>query len=100
MNRDEWLRSVYRKILKALEGCHSWLERPPAEGLDVHGARRTGMFQLGAAGGLAFSGRLPGIESEALFDDISDAAEKPDLDQVGRIRRTVAARLRSEDPPN
>ena len=45
------------------------------------------------AGGLAFAGLLPGISSEALFDDISDAAEQRDLDQLGRIRRTVVARL-------
>ena len=64
----------------------------------MHDAQRAGMFHLGAAGGLAFSGRLPGINSEALFDDISDAAEKQDLDQVGQILRTVVASLRS-DPP-
>ena len=57
------------------------------------------MFHLGTAGGLAFSGRLPGIESEALFDDISDAAEKRDRDQVGRIRESVADRLGPDCPP-
>ena len=66
----------------------------------MHDAQRSGMFHLGAAGGRAFSGHLPGIKSEALFDDISDAAEKRDLDQVGRIWRTVAARLRSDHPPD
>ena len=100
MDRDERLRSVYWKVLNALEEALLWLERPPAEGPDVHDAQRPGMFHLGAAGGLAFSARLPGIKSEALFDDISDAAEKRDLDQVGRIRRTVVARLRSDYPPD
>ena len=99
MDGDERLRSVYGKVLNALEETLSWLERPPAEGPYVHDAQRSGMFHLGAAGGLAFSGHLPGIKSEALFDDISDAAEKRDLDPVGRIRRTVAARLRSDHPP-
>ena len=98
MDRDERMRSVYGKVLNALEEALFWLERPPAEGADVHDAQRAGMFHLGAAGGLAFSGRLPGIKSEALFDDISDAAEKRDLDQVGEIRRTVVARLRSDHP--
>ena len=99
MDRDERLRSVYGKVLQALVEALSWLERPPAGGLDVHDAQRSGMFHLGAAGGLAFSGHLPGIRSEALFDDISDAAEKRDLDQVGRIRQTVVDSLRSDRPP-
>ena len=59
-----------------------------------------GCSTSGAAGGLAFSGRLPGIKSEALFYDISDAAEKRDLDQVGQIRRTVVARLRLDHAPD
>ena len=100
MDRDERLRSVYGKVLNALEEALFWLERPPAEGADVHDAQRAGMFHLGAAGGLAFSGRLPGINSEALFDDISDTAENQDLDQVGQIRRTVVASLRSDHPPD
>ena len=64
----------------------------------MHDAQRSGMFHLGAAGGLAFFGRLPGIKSEALFDDISDAAEKRDLDQVGEIRRTVVAQAEVGPP--
>ena len=98
MDRDERLGSMYGKVLNALEEALFWLERPPAEGPGVHDAQRSGMFHLGAAGGLAFFGCLPGIKSEALFDDISDAAEKRDLDQVGEIRRTVVARLRSDHP--
>ena len=100
MHRDERLRSVCGKVLQALEEALSWLERPPAGGLDVHDAQRSGMFHLGAAGGLAFFGHLPGIRSEVLFDDISDAAEKRDLDQVGRIRQTVVGSLRSDRPPD
>ena len=97
MDCDERLGSVYGKILNVLEEALFWLERPPAEGPDVHDAQRSGMFHLGVAGGLAFSGCLPGIKSEALFDDISDAAEKLDLDQVGRqsidLIRTVVPSL-------
>ena len=100
MDSDEPLRSEYGKVLNALEEALFWLERPLAEGPDVHDAQRSGMFHLGAAGGFAFAGHLPGIKSEALFDDISDAAEKRDLDRVGEIRRTVAARLRSDHPPD
>ena len=100
MDSDEQLRSVYGKVLNALAEALLWLERPPAEGPDVHDAQQSGMFHLGTAGGLAFSGRLPGIREQALFDDISDAAEKRDLGQVRRIRRTVTARLKSDHPPD
>ena len=37
--------------------------------------RRREYFTLGTTGGLAFSARLTGIESEVLFDDISDDVE-------------------------
>ena len=97
---DDRLRSAYGEVLNALEEALSWLARPPAEGPDAHDARRSGMFYCGVAGGLAFVGRLPGIRAEALFDDISDAAEERDLNRVGEIRRTVAARLRSDHPPD
>ena len=56
------------------------------------------MFHLGKAGGLAFFYRLPGIESEALFDEISDAAAQRDLDQLRRIRKSVAAESGSDHP--
>lgn len=92
--------SLYRKVLKALDEAVSRLERIPAEGRDEDDAERSGAFHLGSAGGLAFSGLLPGIESDALFDDISDAAEERDLGQVDRIRRSVADRLRSDPSPN
>ena len=100
MDGDERLRSVYGKVLSALEEALDWLERPPAGDPDVRDAKRPGLFHLGAAGGVAFSGRLPGIESEALYDDISDAAEKRDLDRVARIRRMVMARLKSDHQPD
>ncbi len=100
MDSDERLRSVYEKVLNALEEALSWLERPPAEGPDADDAQWSGMFHLGAAGGLAFVGRLPGIKVEALIDDISDAAEKRDLDRVGEIRQTVVARLKSDHAPD
>lgn len=100
MDRDEELQSVYREVLDELEEGLSALEGAPTEGPAVRDAQRSGLFHLGVAGGLAFFGCLPGIESEALFDDISDAAETRNLDQVGRIQKTVSARLRSQDPPN
>lgn len=93
MDRAEQPRSVYEQIQEALEQALCWLQRPPAEGTEAYDAQRSGLFSLGVAGGLAFAGLLPGIRSEALFDDISDAVEQRDLDQVGRIRREVSARL-------
>ena len=93
MDHDEQTRSAYEQILAALKQALYWLQRPPVEGTDAHDVQRSGLFSLGVAGGLAFAGLLPGIRSEALFDDISDAAEQRDLDQVGRIRRAVSARL-------
>ena len=100
MDRDEQLRSAYQDVLKALYRALSWFERPPAEGLDAHDAQRSAMFHLGESGGLAFSGLLPGIGSEALVDDISDAGKEWDLDEGGWIRRAVAARLKSDQPPD
>ena len=99
MDRDEQPRSVYEQIQEALEQALCWLQRPPAEGPDAADAQRSGLFSLGVAGGLAFSGLLPGISSAALFDDISDAAEQRDLDQVGRIRRMVLSRLGADRLP-
>ena len=74
MDRDERLRSVYGKVLNALEEALFWLERPPAEDPDVHDAQRSGMFHLGTAGGLAFSGRLPGIKSVAMRGLLGEGA--------------------------
>lgn len=99
MVRDKELRPIYTEVLKALEKAHSRLRRPPANDRDVHHAQASGMFHLGVAGGLAFFGHLPGIKSEALFDDISDAAELRDVGEIGQIRRTVRARLSSDRPP-
>lgn len=99
MDRYEWTRTAYGKVFDALEEALSSLDRLPAGDAAARGGWRTGVFHLGVAGGLACSARLPGIESEALFDDISDAAEKRDRDQVGRIRESVAARLGPDCPP-
>lgn len=99
MCHDKQVRSAYDEILKSLDEALSCLERLSPNGPDAHDARRSGMFQLGVAGGLAFSYGLPGFGSEALFDDISDATEQEDLDQIGRIRRSVAARLGPDGPP-
>ena len=100
MDCDEQTRSVYEQIQEALQQALCWLQRPPAEGPDAHNAQRSGLFSLGVAGGLAFAGLLSGIRSEALFNDISDAAEQRDLDQVGRIRSTVATRLTADRLPD
>lgn len=93
MYHDTHVQSGYKKILKALTEVLSCLDRLPSEGPDEHETQRSGMFQLGVAGGLAFDHHLPGIESEALFDDISDAAERLDLGNIARIRRSVQAEL-------
>ena len=47
MDRSQWLRSVYGKVLRELEGVLCWLERCTAGGPLPHGARRSGMFHLG-----------------------------------------------------
>lgn len=91
---------MYRDLLRALDESRLLLERVPAGGGDDSDAVRLAAFQLGTAGGIAFSGRLPGVEQPALFDDISDAAEERDLDRVDRIRRGVGARLSAEHMPN
>ena len=80
MDGDEWTRTAYRKVVDALDAALSSLDRLPAGDAATRRGWRTGVFHLGVAGGLACSARLPGIESEALFDDISDAAEKRDCD--------------------
>ena len=98
MDVDEWTRAAYGKVVDALDETLSSLDRPAGGEAGTRGVSRKGMFHLGVAGGLAFSGRLPGIEEDALFDDISDAAEKRDPDQVVRIRESVAARPGPDDP--
>lgn len=54
-------------------------------------ARRQGVFHLGEAGGIAFDALLPGIESDALFKDISDAVENWDIAMVRRLHRHATA---------
>ena len=98
MDVEEWTRAAYGKVVDALDETLSSLDRLAGGEAGTRGVSRKGMFHLGVAGGLAFSGRLPGIEADALFDDISDAAEKRDPDQVGRIRESVAARPGPDDP--
>ena len=90
-------RSAYRELLTALDEAIFWLARVPAAGPHDSGAERQGTFRLGEAGGIAFSAHFPGMDSEALFDDISDAVETDDLDAVRRVRSLVESRLRSED---
>lgn len=99
-DRAERRRSTYSKVLEALDEAQSWLERIAAEDSDERDVARSGAFHLGVAGGIAFRGRMPGIESDALFDDISDVAEERDPGRAARIRWEVAARLRLEQPPD
>ncbi|MDE2720824.1 hypothetical protein [Candidatus Palauibacter polyketidifaciens] len=90
-------RSAYGELLTALDEAIFWLARVPAAEPHESGAERQGTFRLGEAGGIAFSAHFPGMDSEALFDDISDAVERDDLDAVRRVRSLVESRLRSED---
>lgn len=100
MDCEEQTRSVYEQIQEALEQALCCLQRSPADSPDEHDAQLLGLFSLGVAGGLAFADLLPGIRSEALFDDISDAAEQRDPEQVGCIRSTVVARLAADRLPD
>lgn len=93
--REDRQRSMYRELLKALDEARLWLDRSTAEGTDEHAAG-SAAFHLGIAGGIAFSGRMPGIERLALFEEISDAAEERDLGRVDRVRLATRARLRSK----
>lgn len=94
MDRTERRRSAYRKILRALDEAIFCLERAPSEDPDHRDAEQQGTFRLGEAGGIAFSAHLPGADSRALFDQISDAVETGDLDAIRQIRSLVEARLR------
>ncbi len=89
-------RSAYGELLTALDEAIFWLARVPAAAPHESGAERQGTFRLGEAGGIAFSAHFPGMDAEALFDDISDAVETDDLDAVRRVRSVVESRLRSE----
>ncbi len=100
MDCDKNLQAKYTEVLNALEKARSRLKRPPTKDSGVHDAQAPGMFHLGVAGGLAYSGHLAGIKSEALFDDISDAAELRDVGEIGQIRESVRARLRSDRSRN
>lgn len=112
MERAEWRRSTYRKVLKALDQGIFWLERAQdederaagsgetAEAPGAHDAVKRGIFHLGEAGGIAFFGHFAGTHSRALFEDISDALELRDLDRAQEIRDVVQARSRSGGDPD
>ena len=89
MDYDKQLQRSYREVVEALEKALFSLKRLSAEVPDAPDDQARGMFPLGRAGGLAFRGRLPGIKSEALFDDISDAAELRDAREISQIRSTA-----------
>ncbi|MCY3601397.1 MAG: hypothetical protein OXN85_15625 [Gemmatimonadetes bacterium] len=95
MDEAERQRSAYRRVLRALDEAIFCLEPGPSEDSDDFGGEQQGTFRLGEAGGIAFSSRLTGTDSEALCDDISDAVEAEDLDGVRQIRSGVESRLRS-----
>ena len=97
MERAEWQRTAYQGVLRALDEAIFRLERVPAGDPDAHPAERQGTFRLGEAGGIAFAAHFPGMNSGALFDEISDAVETEDLDRVRQVRSVVEARLRSGD---
>jgi len=52
-------------------------------------AERQGVFHLGEAGGIAFQSGVRGIESDAFFQDMSDAVETWDMDRVRKLQRHV-----------
>ena len=60
-------------------------------------AEKQGLFNLGEAGGIAFDTFLPGLESDALFKDISDAVEDSDIAKLRRLRRHVTALAESRE---
>lgn len=91
----EQQRSAYRKILRALDEAIFCLEREASEDAGDHDGEQQGTFRLGEAGGIAFSSHFAGIDSGALFDEISDAAEAEDLDGIRQVRSLVESRLRS-----
>ena len=97
MERAERQRSAYQGVLRALDEAIFYLERVLEDDPVDHGAERQGTFRLGEAGGIAFAAHFPGMESGALFDDISDAVETEDLDRVRQVRSAIEARLRSND---
>ncbi|WP_420462439.1 hypothetical protein [Candidatus Palauibacter sp.] len=88
MDREE-RRSAYRMVVQAFDEARSCQDRDEAESL----------FHLGRAGGIAFDRYLAGIEAAALFDDISDAAETRDWDQVRRIKKAILSMPRSDPDP-
>ena len=80
----------YEDVLNELEEARAGLERAPTEIPGREEAQRQRTLRLRDAGGVVFAGHLLTIKSEAFFDDISAAAEKPDLDQVGQVHRRSA----------
>lgn len=95
MDDAERQRSAYRKVLRALDEAIFCLERGFPEDAEDHEAEQQGIFRLGEAGGIAFSGRFAGTGTGALFDEISDAAAAKDLDGIRQVRSLVESRLRS-----
>ena len=89
-------RAAYRELLRVLDEAIYWLAQVPVAEPHDTAMERQGTFRLGEAGGIAFSAHLPGADSGALFDQISDAAETEDLDRVRQIRSLVEGRLRSD----
>lgn len=73
---------MYRKVLKALDEAQLRLERNENQGL----------FHLGRAGGISFTGGFPGAGSDALFLELSDAVERCDAEGIERVRQVALAR--------
>lgn len=86
-DRAERRRSMYRKVLEALDEAQLRLETNENQYL----------FHLGRAGGISFTCGFPGAGSDALFLELSDAVERRDAEGIERVRQVALAR---SDPDN
>ncbi len=86
---NPWSRqSQLERLAEAMSRATSLLDGFQTSSKD---ARGQGAFHLGEAGGIAFDAFLPGVESDALFKDISDAVENWNIAKVRRLHRHATA---------
>lgn len=71
------------RLVVAVRKASAFLNRFRAT---MDNAERQGVFHLGEIGGIAFETGLPGIESDALFLDVSNAIEAWDTARFGRLQ--------------
>ena len=81
-------RVQFQKLTEALSRAASLLDGFRTAQED---AAQQGVFHLGEAGSIAFEAGLPGIDSDAVFKDVSDAVETWDMAEVRRLQRHVTA---------